>query len=57
MKDCKTDIFKNALDMWLNTIPDEPQIPGYKAQSNSIRHKTSALGESRAVSINFFFFK
>ena len=42
MKRCKTEQFKAALDEWLNTIPDEPLLPGYTAmrrrESNSVRH-------------------
>lgn len=39
---CKTESFKSALDTWLKSVPDEPQIPGYTAmrrsESNSLRH-------------------
>ena len=35
MKDYKTDIFKNTLDKWRSTIPDEPQIPGYTANQRT----------------------
>ena len=57
MKDSKTDVFKNAFDKWLSTIPNEPQTPDYKAnrraESNSIRHMTtSALRESKPVPSN-----
>jgi hypothetical protein len=42
LTDCKTEIFKAALDKWLARIPDEPQVPGYtamrRAETNSIRH-------------------
>lgn len=37
---CSTDSFKQKLDKWLETIPDEPQIPNYtgmrRRESNSI---------------------
>ena len=29
---CSTDCFKRQLDLYLKTIPDEPQVPGYTAQ-------------------------
>ena len=42
MTDVKLETFKCALDRFLDTIPDEPQIPGYTAcrwaDSNSIIH-------------------
>ena len=41
---CSTDCFKRHLDMYLRSIPDEPQIPGYTAQrradSNSLLDMT-----------------
>ena len=46
---CTVDSFKRRLDRYLNTIPDEPQIPGYTAQrraeSNSLLDMTR-LGEA-----------
>ena len=40
MSDCSKDAFKNCLDNFLRTVPDEPQIAGYtpfkRAESNSI---------------------
>ena len=40
MRDCSKDAFKSALDKYLRTIPDEPQIQGYtasrRADSNSL---------------------
>ena len=59
MKVCKTDVFKNALDKWLSTITDEPQIPGYtanqRAESNNIRQMTtSTQRESRIMPSNPF---
>ena len=40
MSGVSLDSFKRALDQFLNTVPDEPQIPGYtayrRADSNSI---------------------
>ena len=40
MTGVKLETFKRALDRFLKTIPDEPQIPGYtacrRADSNSI---------------------
>ena len=42
MSGVKLEAFKSALDRFLRTIPDEPQIPGYtacrRADSNSIIH-------------------
>lgn len=39
---CNLDVFKKALDNWLNLIPDQPLIPGYTAyriaDSNSLLH-------------------
>ena len=57
MKEFKTDIFKNALDKWLSTIPDEPQILGYtanrRAEPNTIGHMiTVAPRESRIMPTN-----
>ena len=57
VKDCKTGVFENAFNKWLNTIADEPQDPGYihnrHAAPNSICRKTiSALMESRTVPFN-----
>ena len=38
------DSFKRRLDRYLNTVPDEPQIPGYTAmrrtESNSLLEMT-----------------
>ena len=54
MKNCKTDIFKRALNKC--AIPNEPQIPSYtanrRAESNSIHHMTSALRESTTIPTN-----
>ena len=40
MKGCTKEVFKSALDKFLNTIPDEPHIQGYvqlrRAESNSL---------------------
>ena len=40
LKNCSVESFKRALDRFLSTVPDEPQIPGYtvmrRADSNSI---------------------
>ena len=40
MKNCEKHVFKAALDTYLRTIPDEPQIVGYtasrRAESNSL---------------------
>ena len=44
MKDYKTDIFKNTLDKWRSTIPDEPQIPG---QCTKVMAKTVKIQEKR----------
>ena len=37
---CSVEIFKRALDKFLDKVPDEPQIPGYtamrRADSNSL---------------------
>ena len=42
MRNCTKDAFKSALDKYLQTIPDEPQIQGYtasrRAESNSLLH-------------------
>ena len=39
----KITTFKNALDKWLHTIPDEPPLPNYNCtHSNSIKHWVSA---------------
>ena len=39
---CSVDAFKNKLDKFLSTVPDEPQIRGYtamrRAESNSLIH-------------------
>lgn len=39
---CSLDIFKNSLDKYLATVPDEPQIIGYtamrRADTNSLLH-------------------
>ena len=44
MTNCSSKSFKQALDTFLKTIPDEPQIPGYtymrRAESNSLIHMT-----------------
>ena len=41
MSGCNSDTFKHALDTFLKSIPDEPQIPGYticrRAASNSVK--------------------
>ena len=37
---CSVDCFKRKLDGYLNTVPDEPQIPGYTAQR---RAETNSL--------------
>ena len=41
MSGCNSVIFKHALDTFLKSIPDEPQIPGYticrRAASNSVK--------------------
>ena len=39
----ETDQFKKELDRWLNGVPDEPEIDGYRARtnSNSIVHQAS----------------
>ena len=40
LKNCSVESFKRALDKFLSTVPDEPQIPGYtamrRADSNSL---------------------
>ena len=42
MTNCSSESFKKALDIFLKTIPDEPQTPGYtcmrRAESNSLIH-------------------
>ena len=42
MRNCTKEVFKSALDRYLQTIPDEPQIQGYtasrRAESNSLLH-------------------
>lgn len=47
LNDCTTLQFKTALDRWLRTILDEPQLQGHTAQrrapSNSIRHMMHVL--------------
>ena len=44
MPNCSSESFKQALDTFLKTIPDEPQTPGYtcmrRAESNSLIHMT-----------------
>ena len=44
MTNCSSESFKQALDTFLKTIPDEPQTPGYtcmrRAESNSLIHMT-----------------
>ena len=40
MTGCSVDCFKRKLDGYLNTVPDEPQIPGYTAQR---RAETNSL--------------
>ena len=44
MTNCSSKSFKQALDTFLKTIPDEPQTPGYtymrRAESNSLIHMT-----------------
>ena len=41
---CLSESFRQALDIFLKTIPDEPQTPGYtymkRAESNSLIHMT-----------------
>lgn len=32
---CKPEFFKNRLDKWLKTVPDQPRIPGYQAYCQS----------------------
>ena len=55
MSGVSLDSFKRALDQFLNTVPDEPQIPGYtacrRADSNSIIHmcKSKAAPASLVV--------
>ena len=55
MSGVSLDSFKRALDQFLNTVPDEPQIPGYtacrRADSNSITHmcKSKAAPASLVV--------
>ena len=47
MRNCTKDVFKSALDKYLQTIPDEPQIQGYtasrRAESNSLLHMQQVL--------------
>ena len=44
MTNCSSESFKQALDTFLKTIPDEPQTPGNtymrRAESNSLIHMT-----------------
>ena len=44
MTGCSVDTFKRKLDKFLQTVPDQPLIPGYTAQrraeSNSLLHMT-----------------
>ena len=44
MTNCSSEPFKQALDTFLKTIPDEPQTHGYtymrRAESNSLIHMT-----------------
>ena len=44
MANCSSESFKQALDTFLKTIPDEPHTPGYtymrRAESNSLIHMT-----------------
>ena len=55
MTGCSKDAFKAALDKYLSTIPDEPQIQGYtsmrRAESNSLldmrRHAYSEANRAR----------
>ena len=55
MSGVSLDSFKRALDQFLNTVPDEPQIPGYtacrRADSNSLIHmcKSKAAPASLVV--------
>ena len=46
MTNCSSKSFKQALDTFLKTIPDEPQTPGYtymrRAESNSLTPLTTA---------------
>ena len=45
MTNCSSESFKQALDTFLKTIPDEPETHGYtymrRADSNSLIHMTS----------------
>ncbi len=55
MTNCSSESFKQALDTFLKTIPDEPQTPGYtymrRAESNSLIHITP-LATARHPSIS-----
>ena len=31
---CKFDVFKSAVDCWLQNIPDEPHLQGYHHRTN-----------------------
>ena len=48
MTNCSSKSFKQELDTFLKTIPDEPQTPGYtymkRAESNSLIHMTPLRG-------------
>ena len=35
MEDCSLNIFKNALDQYLSSIPDHPRVTGYTSQNES----------------------
>ena len=41
----ETEYFKRELDRWLSGVPDEPEIDGYRARtnSNSIVHQASQV--------------
>ena len=47
MRGVSISVFKNELDQFLNTVPDEPQCCGYtasrKAASNSLLHMVAAI--------------
>ena len=55
MTNCSSESFKQALDTFLKTIPDEPQTHGYtymrRADSNSLIHMTP-LTNARHPSIS-----
>lgn len=55
LTECKTNVFKSALDKWLGRIPDEPQVPGYtamrRAETNSVRHMTSYVMQDSSPTV------